>query len=219
MGKLDPRAEADSFPPKDDFSVDRVAVPKTATRTSIREAQPEPEPESEEAVLESSVVPVAEAAARAADSVEKPKVDASHGKVTSQDPRYEPIEKLLDLNDWKKITDELGAMSDVGKLPPNLGLIAALAHNEANKDGDPDAVATAIRCMAGLLGVADDSPIARVLARRMLRKNPIKLSERQAPPAKTSLLIILATLVGGGGVGWLASEGSWHAIARLLHLR
>ena len=22
-----------------------------------------------------------------------------------------------------------------------------------------------------------------------------------------------------GGVGWLASEGSWHAIARLLHLR
>ena len=187
MGKPDPRAEVDSLPPTDDFSVDRVEV------------------------LESSVIPVAELR-------EKPKVDTTP-KVTSQDPRYEPIEKLLDLNDWKKITAELGPMSDVGKLPPNLGLLAALAHNESTKDGDPDAVTTAIRCMAGLLGVAEDSPIARVLARRMLRKNPVKLSERKAPPAKTSLLIVLATLVGGGGVGWLASEGSWHAIARLLHVR
>lgn len=216
MAKLDPRAEADSFPPTDDFSVDRVAVPKTAKRSSIRE---ESASEKEEAVaVESSVVAVADAE-KAADSSAKPKVDVAHGKVTSQDPRYEPIEKLLDRNDWKKITDELGPMSDVGKLPPNLGLLAALAHNETKKDGDPDAVATAIRCMAGLLGVADDSPIARVLARRMLRKNPVKLSERKAPPARTSMLIVLATLVGGGGIGWLASEGSWHAVARLLHLK
>lgn len=214
MGKLDPRAEVDSLPPKGDFSVDRVAVPKTTKRKSIAE------PEPEEAAVESSVVPVSGPEAKDSSAVAKPKVDASQGhKVTSQDPRYEPIEKLLDLNDWKKITDELGPMSDVGKLPPNLGLLAALAHNEAKKDGDADAVATAIRCMAGLLGVAEESPIARVLARRMLRKNPVKLSERKAPPAKTSFLIVLATLVVGGGVGWLASEGSWRAIARLLHLR
>ena len=220
MGKPDPRAEADSTPPKDDFSVDRVAVPKKAKRSSIAEPAPE------DARRESSVVPIAEAEAnvaeveaKGADSSAKVKVDGGLGhKVTSQDPRYAPIEKLLDLNDWKKITDELGPMSAVGKLPPNLGLLAALAHNEATKDGDPDAVATAIRCMAGLLGVAEDSPIARVLARRMLRKNPVKLSERKAPAAKTSLLIVVATLVGGGGIGWLASEGSWHAIGRLLHL-
>ena len=216
MGKPDPRAEADSFPPKDDFSVDRVAVPKTAKRTSIREAEPE------EAVVESSVVPVAEPERRGDRRRFRREAEARREpqhKVTSQDPRYAPIEKLLDLNDWKKITDELGPMSDVGKLPPNLGLLAALAHNEAKKDGDPDAVATAIRCMAGLLGVADDSPIARVLARRMLRKNPVKLSERQAPPARTSFLIVLATLVVGSGVGWLASAGSWPAIAHVLHLR
>lgn len=217
MAKLDPRAEADSIPPTDDFSVDRVAVPKTANRSSIRQ---ESTPERNEAVVESSVVAVAVADAdKPADSSVKAKVEGAHGKITSEDPRYAPIEKLLDLNDWKKITDELGPMSDVGKLPPNLGLLAALAHNETKKDGDPEAVATAIRCMAGLLGVADDSPIARVLARRMLRKNPVKLSERKAPPARTSMLIVLATLVGGGGIGWLASEGSWHAIARLLHLK
>jgi hypothetical protein len=215
MGKLDPRAEVNSLPPTDDFSVDRVAVPKTAKkRSAIAEPQPEP------AAVESSVVSIADGEPRAkAEDVVESSVESSRAKkVTSQDPRYEPIEKLLDLNDWKKITDELGPMSDVGKLPPNLGLLAALAHNEATKDGDPDAVATAIRCMAGLLGVAEDSPIARVLARRMLRKNPVKLSERKAPPAKTSFLIVVATLVVGGGVGWLASEGSWHAVRRLLHL-
>jgi hypothetical protein len=219
MGKLDPRAEVNSLPPTDDFSVDRVAVPKTAKRSPI--AEPPPAPAADAAAVESSVVSIAEREPRAdADGAADSSAESSRAKkVTSQDPRYEPIEKLLDLNDWKKITDELGPMSDVGKLPPNLGLLAALAHNEAKKDGDPDAVATAIRCMAGLLGVADDSPIARVLARRMLRKNPVKLSERQAPPARTSLMIVVATLVVGGGVGWLASESSWRAVAHLLHLR
>jgi hypothetical protein len=220
MAKLDPRADPVSVPPdgKDDFSVDRVAVPKNAKKASIRESR-EDEPEklertdntdrtSEPMVAESSVVPVP------AEKVEK-----ATKKVTSQDPRYEPIEKLLDLNDWKKIGEELGSMDDVGKLPPNLGLVAALAHNENAKDGDPEAIATAIRCMAGLLGVADDSPIARVLARRMLRKNPVKLRDLQAPPARTSVIIVLLTLIVGGGVGWLASIGSWRGIAHVLHLQ
>jgi hypothetical protein len=199
MAKVDPRADPVSVPPsaKDDFSVDRVAVPKSA------EAAP---------LTESSVVPVGEIEL-------EPKSDKPAKQVTSQDPRYEPLEKLLDLNDWKKISDELGPLDAIGKLPPNLGLLAALAHNESAKDGDPEAAATAIRCMAGLLGVSDDSPIARVLARRMLRKNPVKLRERQAPPARTSLLIVLVTLVVGGGVGWLASASSLRAAARMLHLQ
>lgn len=200
MAKLDPRADPVSSPPraKDDFTVDRVAVPKDGTK----DAKKADEPADEDAD---------------ADADEKP-VDKPATKITSQDPRYEPLEKLLDLNDWKKIGAELGAISDVGKLPPNLGLLAALAHNENAKDGDPDAAAAAIRCMAGLLGVSDDSPIARVLARRMLRKNPVKLSERQAPPARTSFLIVLITLVLGGGVGFVASAGSWHAALHMLHL-
>ncbi len=196
MAKPDPRADPISVPPtaKDDFSVDRVAVPK-------HEPKVEPEAKLE---IDSEVEP---------ESVKPAK------KVTSQDPRYEPLEKLLDLNDWKKIGAELGPMSDVGKLPPNLGLLAALAHNENAKEGDPDAAAAAIRCMAGLLGVSEDSPIARVLARRMLRKNPVKLTERKAPPARTSFFIVLITLALGGGVGFVASAGSWHEVLHLLHLR
>lgn len=213
MAKPDPRADPVSSPPsaKDDFSVDRVAVPKDAKTgedaKTTEDAKTSDVEKTDEPELESKVVPV-----------EKP-VDKPAKKITSQDPRYEPLEKLLDLNDWKKISDELGPMSDVGKLPPNLGLLAALAHNESAKDGNPDAAAAAIRCMAGLLGVGDDSPIARVLARRMLRKNPVKLTERQAPAARTSLLIVLVTLVLGGGVGFVASAGSWREIAHILHLR
>lgn len=201
MAKVDPRADPLSTPPsaRDDFSVDRVAVPKAAPVVDLATAEPALE---EPQLAESSVVAV----------------DRPARQVTSQDPRYEPIEKLLDVNDWKKLASELGPLEEVGKLPPNLGLVAALAHNENASGGDPEAAAVAIRCMAGLLGVADDSPLARVLARRLLRKNPVKLRERQAPPAKTSLLIVLVTLVLGGGVGWLMSLGSWRSIAHALHL-
>jgi hypothetical protein len=212
MAKLDPRADPLSEPPqgKDDFSVDRVAVPKNT----------KPARAEEPLELESKVVPVGDADGENEDEHEDAETTpfVPPGKITSQDPRYEPLEKLLDANDWKKIGAELGPMTDIGKLPPNLGLVAALAHNENAKDGDPEAVATAIRCMAGLLGVPEDSPIARVLARRMLRKNPVRIRDRQAPPARTSLLIVLATLVIGGGVGWLASIGSWRGILNLLHM-
>ncbi len=191
MAKPDPRADPVSEPPKgpDDFSVDRVAVPKAAPPADDDDAETKP--------------------------LQPPSVKS----VTSQDPRYEPLEKLLDANDWRKIAVELGPMSHIGKLPPNLGLVAALAHNENAKDGDPEAIVTAIRCMSGLLGVAEDSPIARVLARRLLRKNPVRIRDRQAPPARTSLLIVLATLLVGGGVGWITSIGSWRGILHALHLQ
>jgi hypothetical protein len=225
MAKPDPRADPVSNPPaaKDDFSVDRVAVPRDASakKTELDAKKIEPDAKKAEPALEleSSVVPVEKVTEKDAEKdVEQP-VEKPAKKITSQDPRYEPLEKLLDRNDWKKIGDELGPMSDVGKLPPNLGLLAALAHNEVAKEGNPDAAAAAIRCMAGLLGVSDDSPIARVLARRMLRKNPVKLTERQAPPARTSFLIVLVTLVLGGGVGFVASAGSWNAALHMLHLR
>lgn len=139
-------------------------------------------------------------------------------KITNADPRYEELEKLLDSNDWKGIAKNLGGVEEIGKLPPNLGLVAALADVEGSKEASPETITIAIRCMAGLLGVSEDSPIARVLARRMLRKNPTRFSERQAPPAKTSFLIVLVTLVVGGGVGFVLSVGSWQGVLRLLHL-
>jgi hypothetical protein len=224
MAKLDPRADPLSNPPtsKDDFSVDRVEVvipgpPKAAAKGlsgASGSVKPPAKSESVPPAKSGSVPPgtggSAEPLARV-DSLEPPALDG-------RDPRHVALEKLLDQNDWKQIGVELDSFGDLAALPPNLGLVAALAHNENAKDGDPDAVVNAIRCMAGLLGVAENSPMARVLARRMLRKNPVRFSERKAPAARTSMLIVLATLVVGGGVGWLASIGSWRGIAALLHL-
>jgi len=206
MGRPDPRVDPVSEPPvkPSDLTVDEV-------RRLLAGEPPAPPPTSASAG-DGAIELAAPTRSTASAAPEPP------SQVTSRDPRYEALEKLLDRNDWQGIKTELGPLEDLGKLPPNLGLVAALAHNETAKDANPEAIAVAIRCMAGLLGVAEDSPLARVLARRMLRKNPVRFVDRQAPPARVSLLIVVLTLVVGGGVGWLLSSGSWNAIARMLHL-
>jgi hypothetical protein len=220
MAKIDPRADPLSNPPtsKDDFTVDRVEVPKPALTKALAATPTTADPPESKDEPASSVVRKGTPNAPPDDVVSAaPKKGAAPA---SADARFEKLEKLLDMNDWKAIAGELGSSEEVqaAKLPPNLELVAALAHNENAKDGDPEAARRAITAMASLLGVAEDSPIARVLARRMLRKNPVRFTERQAPAARTSLLIVIATLVIGGGVGWLASIGSWRGIAALLHL-
>lgn len=179
----DPRAEdpESSGSP----SIDKIAIPKTvgtaltATGGHPKQApaQPEPEPERE----------------------------PTRGVVTSVDPRVAEVEKLLSVNDWQAAAAKLGA--DVGKLPPTLALIVAIARNEAAKDGDSDARDLAFRCTASLMNMPEESEIVRILARRLLRKNPVRFGQRPAPPAKTSAFIVLITLALGGGIGWLLSSG------------
>ncbi len=200
MARVDPRAEPVTNPPaKPDgiVSVDRVKItietpdiPKSAKAPEIIEAPPPP------AETKASVAP--------------------KSAITNTDPRYAAIEKLLDANDWKAVGDQLGTLDDVGKLPPNLGLLAAVAHNEATPVGHPESVAIAIRCVAAIFGVPEESPIARVLARRLLRKNPTRLRDRPAPPARISLLIIAVTLLLSAGLGWFLSSGGVHMLQKLI---
>jgi len=127
--------------------------------------------------------------------------------VTSVDPRLEAIEPLLDRGDWAGIAQKLGPTDAAGKLPPTLGLVYALAVHE--KTDDPQASAMAIRCAAGLFGVAPESGTARVLARRLLRKNPT-WRHKPAPATRYSVLFILAALAIGSGIGWVLSSGWMH---------
>jgi hypothetical protein len=198
MAKVDPRAEPVTNPPStaEGLAVDHLKLPRSAVTAPRIDDAPSAE----------------------LDAAEPAPPPRAASTVTSSDPRFEPLEKLLDANDWRGVGVELGPMDQAGKLPPNLGLVASIAHNELAREGDPEAVATAIRCMAAVLGVAETSPLARVLARRLLRKNPTRLRDRPAPPARISLLIVIATLVVGGGIGWLASMGGWQVLARMLHL-
>jgi hypothetical protein len=127
--------------------------------------------------------------------------------VTSMDPRLEESVKALETGDWKALSKQLGPLDKSGGLPPTLGLLNALAHHESSGEESTQAAnELAIRCMASLFGVPIDSPIALVLAKRLLRKNPTAWRERPAPPAKTSLLIIAVTLAVGSGIGWLLTS-------------
>lgn len=195
MTRVDPRADPLTNPPKEgtasEYSVERLNLHGAL-----------------------AVAPRAPVALRDTTEDGPPSVSA----VTSSDPRSERIEKLLDVNDWRGVADELGTIDDAGKLPPNLGLVVALAHQELAGDGNPDAAAIAIRCMAALLGVGETSPLARVLGRRLLRKKPVRLRDRPAPPARVSLMIVALTLAFGSGIGWLASSGSLRAVAHAVGL-
>ena len=128
--------------------------------------------------------------------------------VTSADPRIEAVEAALATGDWKQVAKELGPVDKAGALPPNLGLLCAVAHHETSTDeGATGASEVAIRCAAAIFGVAPESRLAVMLAKRLLRKNPVTWRHRPAPPARISILIVALTLAVGGGIGWLLSSG------------
>lgn len=179
----------------------------------------EPENDSESSTPQVSVerVVVSKIDAPRIETEDEGPAPSSQRSVTvkSDDPRVAEIEPLVERNDWQAVVGKLGSVEDAGKLPPNLGLVAAVAHNELAKDGSVEARNVAVRSMAALLGLPAENELARVMARRLLRKNPTGVRHRPAPPAKTSLLIVLVVLVLGGGLGWFLSSPTF---SRLLHL-
>jgi hypothetical protein len=152
--------------------------------------------------------------ARRVEAAALPSKSEARPAVIDEDARIAPLERRIQVNDWRGIATDLGPLDEIGKLPPNLRLLAALAHHEVTIDGSQQAVGVGVRCVAALLRVPEDSEIAGVVARRMFRKNPVKFSERKAPPARVSILIVVLTLVMGGTVGWLMS-GGWGIVMRV----
>jgi len=124
------------------------------------------------------------------------------------DLRVAALEKRIQDNDWQGIVKDFGNLEEIGRLPPNLGLLAALAHHEASEEGDQAAVEVGVRCVAGILALPESSAIAGVVTRRLFRRNPTRFHERKAPAAHVSLIIILVALVLGGTVGWVLTGGA-----------
>lgn len=129
--------------------------------------------------------------------------------VTNTDPRMLELEPLIAASDWASVIKQLGPAESAGRLPPNLGIIYAVACKEMeNAPAEQiDLNEVAIRCAAGLFGVEPDSPIALLLAKRLLRKNPVNWKKRPAPRPMISFIIIIVALVLGGLFGWAASVG------------
>jgi hypothetical protein len=179
----------------------------------------EPESDSETSTPQVSVERVV------VSKIEVPKIDVEEEEgaapssqrsvtVKSEDPRVAEIEPLVERNDWTAVVAKLGSVEDAGKLPPNLGLIVAIAHNELANDGSVEARNTAVRSMAALMNLPAENELARVLARRLLRKNQTGFRHRPAPPPKTSLFIAAIVVALGGALGWFLSSPMG---TRLLH--
>ncbi len=154
----------------------------------------------------------------------RPLTSGAHGHViTVADPRLSEVEPFLRAGDWDGLLKSLGTPEQAGKLPPNLGLVYAIAskekesgHAASGKGGSPiDATDLAIRCTAGLLNVPADSALALVIAKRLVRLNPVGWQKRPAPPASVSAMIIFVALVLGGLVGWLVATGRLYVQLRL----
>jgi hypothetical protein len=124
---------------------------------------------------------------------------------------------VIATGDWRALAESLGPLEQGTALPPTLGLLCALAHHESGSDQSAQAANDlAIRSVGALFNVAPGSAISMVIAKRLLRKNPVTWRARPAPPARTSFLIVALTLVVGGGIGWLLTNA---AVMRLLRAK
>lgn len=116
------------------------------------------------------------------------------------------LEPMVAAADWVKVREAIAPhLEDQSSLSPELALLYALALHEMPKQGDPDASPLAIDATAALLGVPVKSPIAVLVAKRLLRKARTGIGKRPAPRWPISLLIAILALAAGLGVGWLIS--------------
>jgi hypothetical protein len=114
------------------------------------------------------------------------------------------VEPLLAAGNWDAVIE---ALSQRDTLPPPLALLYAVALNERGGKGDPHGLA--IRAAAALLCVPDTSETALVVAKRLLRTNPIAWQKRSAPSAGLSIFIVLTVATVGALVGFLVGPGGW----------
>jgi hypothetical protein len=204
-------------PPADDAarhaSAEAIDVSTLVVPSEPPPAPPKPAPEPAPIVAAADDAPPLPVGrpSRAEESLRAPVAGYSVA-ITSVDPRLESIEPAIAKGDWAEVSKALGSDEQAGRLPPNLGLIFALARKESEPEDAPGHKGStynelAIRCMAGLFGVPEQSPIALVLAKRLLRKNPVSWQKRPAPPAKISFLLIVLAIAVCGGLTWAITQG------------
>lgn len=148
---------------------------------------------------------------RAEPTTEPPPVPVASpaSEAPSVDPRIAIIEAAVASGDWRTIVKELGPLEDAARLPPSLGLINAVAHIEgaSAQAAAPEAHALAIRSMATIFGVAPESRLAILFAKRLTRRPAVSFRERPAPPPRVSFLIIAVTFVVALALGWVLTSG------------
>lgn len=121
------------------------------------------------------------------------------------DPLIAELERAVAVGDWASIEEKLFANApSVDAMPARLRLLWSVAQKEsgAERPGtQPDALA--IAATAELLGLEPRSPLALVVAKRLLRRRAI--TQRPAPKPFISWIIVLVAIAIGAAVGILLS--------------
>jgi hypothetical protein len=121
--------------------------------------------------------------------------------IPAPDPRVPDLEKAIARGDWQAVVELLGASGAPSELAPPLRLIWAVATKEARANAGSSVDNVAIEALAEILGLAKQSPIALVIAKRTLRRRT--WASAPAPSAALSSAIIVGGLAIGLGLGWL----------------
>jgi hypothetical protein len=126
-----------------------------------------------------------------------------------QDPRIQAVELLVRDSEWQKVCAELGPIEKLSELPPALVLVYAVARKELGDEGDDTALnMQAIAAMKELVGAGQDSDVALMLTKRLLRRTPVAWRRRPVPHSGYRVTLMVVALALGIVAGWAMGPGS-----------
>lgn len=122
------------------------------------------------------------------------------------DPRVVRFEKLVERGAWEQLRNEL---AEEAAPTPALRLLALVARRETlepqDKQGSAELSEQAIATVASILKVPENSATALVLAKRLIRKNPVWMRSQPASSG-LSVAVLMGGIALGGGIGWLLTR-------------
>lgn len=197
----------------DDDGTYRIVTPserapkKTAgiDETLVEGMEPPPrssQPGSEEQSAEDSEEQFEEQSAELSDEPSDATIRGSRHALTVTD-----IEQLIERGEYKKVCELLGPPDRARDLSPPLALLYIIARAELGQGPAlADLPHLAMETSAKLLGLPARSRASRMVAKRLLGMSSADL-RRRMPGAIVRITLIVAALIAGIVVGWLAGPG------------
>jgi len=146
---------------------------------------------------------VEQPAARDRDLVPEPHASRTQNE-SYRDPELKRLEPLVERGAWENLAKELNAEPAHSA---EYRLLRILAQRETLPSDDKAAgrlTQDAILALAELLGVPPSSATALMLAKRLLRRNPVWTQNQ--PATGMSIGVVIIGLLVGTGVGWLLTR-------------
>lgn len=117
------------------------------------------------------------------------------------------LDALVVAQQWGRLAELLGAPEHAASLTAGQRFLLALAQKEVESSGGapaPHADRAAIDALSVFLGMSASATLPGIVARRALRRS---WRAAPAPPARTSILLIVMAIVVGGFIGFMLGPG------------